>query len=130
MIQVAAAIIIKNGKCLIARRAPGQNLAGYWEFPGGKLEAGETPQDCLRRELMEELKITVSIRQFIAESRFVYPSGSIHLLAYQAVWESGELLLSVHDRWGWVSAKDMQDYAFPPADVPILEELLQGGWLR
>lgn len=129
LIQVAAAVIIKDNTCLIARRSPGQNLAGLWEFPGGKMEAGETPQDCLRRELREELAIDVTIGPFIAESRFEYSSGSIHLLAYQAAWIGGELTLSVHDAYAWVSGDQLYDYSYPPADEPILQALIKGGWL-
>ncbi|MDF2501854.1 MAG: mutator MutT protein [Anaerosporomusa subterranea] len=130
MIQVVAAVIIRGGRCLITRRSPGQNLAGLWEFPGGKLESGETHEDCLRRELREELAINISVGKFIAESCFGYPSGSIHLLAYQAAWESGQLILSVHDAFAWVSADELLDYNYPPADVPILQELIKGGWLK
>lgn len=130
MIQVAAAVIIKDSKCLITRRSPGQNLAGLWEFPGGKLEPGETPEGCLQREIREELAIDVTVGPLIAESRFGYPSGSIHLLAYQAAWKGGKLSLSVHDDYAWVSADKLLDYEYPPADIPILQELINGGWLR
>jgi 8-oxo-dGTP diphosphatase len=130
VIQVIAAVIIKDGQCLITRRAPGQNLAGLWEFPGGKLEPGETAEDCLKRELCEELSIKISVGQFIAESRFGYPSGSIHLLAYQATWESGQLQLSVHDDYAWVASDKLLEYSYPPADEPILQAIIQGSWLR
>ena len=130
MIQVAAAVIVKDGLCLITRRAPGQNLAGFWEFPGGKLEPGETAAQCLRRELREELSISIAVGDFIAESRFGYPSGSIHLLAYAARWESGTLTLSVHDAYAWVDAGKLLDYRYPPADAPILQAIIDGGWLQ
>ena len=130
MIKVVAGVVIKENKCLIARRSPGRNLAGLWEFPGGKLEAGETPQECLRRELREELEIDITVGSFVAESYFEYESGSIHLLAYQAAWESGELTLNVHDAYAWVSADQLLDYTYPPADVPVLQELVRGDWLR
>ena len=71
-IDVTAAIIRKNGKVLIARRARGQHLEGLWEFPGGKIENGETPEACLKRELFEEFGIDVRIGRFIAESCFSY----------------------------------------------------------
>ena len=129
MIQVAAAVIIKAGKCLIARRSPGLNLSGLWELPGGKLELGETPEECLRREIREELSIEISVGRFIAESRFGYPSGSIHLMAYQAAWRSGELQLTVHDQYVWVSEAELLSYTYPPADRPILDKLIEGGWL-
>jgi 8-oxo-dGTP diphosphatase len=101
-----------------------------WEFPGGKLEPGETPEDCLRRELREELAIEVSVGPLIAESRFDYASGSIHLLVYQAFWLKGQLMLSVHDAYAWVSEQQLGDYQYPPADLPIINTLIEGGWLR
>jgi len=64
-IRVTAGIIINNDKVLITRRAPNENFAGGWEFPGGKIEADETPEECLARELKEELNITVSVEDFV-----------------------------------------------------------------
>lgn len=128
MIQVAAGVIVKDGKCLITRRSPGQNLAGRWEFPGGKLEAGESPQECLCRELREELDIEVQVGLFIASSYHEYPGGSIQLKAYHVVWLGGELTLSVHDNFAWVTSTEFANYDFAPADIPILEVLSKGGW--
>lgn len=130
MIQVAAAVIIKKGQCLITRRAPGQNFAGMWEFPGGKLEPSETPEICLQREIYEELSIRVSVGSLIAESRYQYPSGVIHLLAYQTTWESGELKLSVHDDYAWVDSDTLLNYCYPPADKPILQAIIRDRWVR
>lgn len=130
MIKVAAAVVIQNKTCLITRRSPGQSLAGAWEFPGGKIEPGEIPEQCLVRELQEELSIKVSVGQFIGESRFEYPSGSIVLMAYQADWISGKLTLSVHDAYAWVTEQQLCLYNYPPADLPIIQALIDGGWLR
>jgi 8-oxo-dGTP diphosphatase len=123
--EVTAAIIRKNGRILIARRAAGENMAGGWEFPGGKLEAGETPEECLKRELSEELSITAQIGSFFCESIYHYPKGTIRLLAYFAEIVRGEISLSVHDQIAWVSADKLMTYGLLPADVPIAEKLAQ-----
>ena len=72
MKQVAAAIIFNKGKILVTRRAPGENLAGYWEFPGGKLEGSETPQECILRELREELGLHATAGDVLASSVYAY----------------------------------------------------------
>ncbi|MDU4961808.1 MAG: (deoxy)nucleoside triphosphate pyrophosphohydrolase [Sporomusaceae bacterium] len=128
-VTVAVAVVINAGRCLIARRAPGRHLAGFWEFPGGKLEGGETPACCLQRELLEELAIEVAVDAFIAESCFTYESVRVRLLAYTARWESGSLTLRVHDDYAWVDAAAMTDYRWPPANAPILRAIIDGGWL-
>ncbi len=121
--EVTAAIICKNDKILIARRAPGENMAGGWEFPGGKLEEGETAEECLKRELFEEFGITATIGSFFCDSIFSYPKGTIRLLAYFTEIIRGEICLSVHDQIAWVSAAELRLYSLLPADIPIAEKL-------
>ena len=84
MKDVTAAIIIDKERVLITRRAPGQKHEGGWEFPGGKVEYGETPEQCLKRELFEELVVETLIKDFIAESIYKYSKGLIRILAYKA----------------------------------------------
>lgn len=123
MKDVTAAVIFKDGKVFIARRAPGENSAGGWEFPGGKIEKGETPQECLKRELYEELGIKTEIGEFVAESIYEYPKGAIRLLAYRAEITDGEMRLSVHDAFRWVPANELHEYGLLPADVPVADKL-------
>jgi 8-oxo-dGTP diphosphatase len=73
MKKVAAAIILRSGRVLVTRRGPTENLAGCWEFPGGKLESDETPQECIIRELQEELGLSAIAKEIIAESVYTYP---------------------------------------------------------
>lgn len=94
MKEVTAAIIINNRKVLIAQRAEDQKLAGKWEFPGGKVEAGETPEECLKREIKEELGIKIEVDKFFAESIYQYNTGTIKLLAYKARWIDSEYKLA------------------------------------
>lgn len=122
--DVIAAVILNNeNKVLIARRAAGEKMAGGWEFPGGKPEEGETAEECLERELFEEFGIEVSVKGFFCESIYGYPQGAIRLLAYFAEIVRGDICLSVHDDYRWVSANELSGYGLLPADVPVAEKL-------
>ena len=119
MKDVTAAIIIENNKVLLTRRAPGENHAGWWEFPGGKVEPGEPPENCLRRELREELEIDAAIGKKLIENIHRYDTGAIRLMAYHATILSGTPCLHVHDEYQWVDVSDLNQYQLLPADVPI-----------
>ncbi|MBP2635494.1 MAG: ADP-ribose pyrophosphatase [Firmicutes bacterium] len=123
MIEVTAAIIQDKGKILIARRPIGDKLAGKWEFPGGKIEVGETPEECLRREIKEELNIKISVGHFFAESIYEYPNRTIQLKAYWCTWLSGEIELNSHDAIEWVEFASLSDYDFAPADLLFVDKL-------
>jgi 8-oxo-dGTP diphosphatase len=117
---VAAAIIRKNGSVLIARRSAGQKLAGFWEFPGGKVEEGETPEECLARELAEELGILTRIGEKCAESLHQYDHGNFRVVAYLVDCIGGEPRPTVHDRLDWVEIDDLRGYQLAPADIGTL----------
>jgi 8-oxo-dGTP diphosphatase len=123
MIDVAAAVIIENGKVLIARRRPGISQAGQWEFPGGKLKPGETPEQCLAREIREELGIAIAVGEFLGESIHAYPQKTIRLIAYRARLLGGNLKASDHDETAWVGVAELERYPFSPADRPFVELL-------
>jgi len=127
MLKVAAAILTLNGKVLIAKRKPDDKLANKWEFPGGKIEAGESPEECLRREMREEFKVDVSVGRFFGESRYHYEHADIHLMAYLARWEKGELEPTSHSEYRWVRIDDLDRYDFAPADKPIVKKLQENG---
>lgn len=122
--EVTAAILWNKGKILIGRRPVGDELANKWEFPGGKIEEGETPEQCLKREIREELGIIVEVGEFFAESTYAYPKGAIRLLAYFTRWERGEISPQVHKEIKWVPVNELQQYDLAPADIPIAEELI------
>lgn len=124
MKDVTAAIILKDGKVLITRRAPGENLAGSWEFPGGKIEPGETPEECLARELLEELDVHVTVGDKLGESIYDYENGSIRLIAYFADIFDGEINLTVHDAYTWEAPDNLSRYNFAPADIPLVQKLI------
>lgn len=125
MKNVAAALIINEGHILLTRRALGENLAGYWEFLGGKQEAGETIQQCTERELEEELSLRCIAGAVFMESIYVYDKGSINLVGVLVEAKRGPLSLSVHDKAEWVPFSKLLDYKLAPADIPIAEELVK-----
>lgn len=125
-IIVTAAVLEKDGRILIARRKRGHHLADKWEFPGGKLEEGETPEDCLRREMMEEFGIDVAIGELVGHSHHVYPHGKIDLLAYRVTHLSGDYQLHDHEEIRWVHPADLPSHDFSAADIPIVKLLLEG----
>jgi 8-oxo-dGTP diphosphatase len=123
---VTAAILIVNGRILIAKRRFGDRLPEKWEFPGGKVEKGETPEQCLRREMQEEFQIEVSIGKFLGESIYHYDHGSIRLIAYRTFWENGELIPKAHEDFAWVTVDQLEDFDFAPADLPFVSMLRRG----
>lgn len=126
MMLVTAAIIINNGLILIAQRAEDQKLAGKWEFPGGKIEPGETPEECLKREINEELGINIEVDEFFDKSIYQYDTGEIKLLAYKAQWIEGEYKLTVHSQIKWVEPCELENYDFAPADIHFIKRLKEG----
>jgi 8-oxo-dGTP diphosphatase len=125
---VTAAVIESDGNILIAKRKQGSRFAGKWEFPGGKLEKGETPEQCLKRELQEELAITTEVGDLICSSDYNYtPEFTIRLLAYRTTVISGVFNLNDHDEIRWVKPTDLAKYDFPEADKPIVDLLIKEG---
>ncbi len=123
MQTVTAAIMLKDDKVFIAQRGAGDRLAFKWEFPGGKLENGETPEECLQREMKEEFGIEVSIGKFFAESIYNYRHGTIRLVAYLTDWKSGDLKPVDHRDCRWVTIEELASYELAPADTPLAEKL-------
>ena len=121
---VTAAIIQNEGKYFIARRGPSEKLSGYWEFPGGKVEEGESLSDCLRRELKEELGISAKIGEVLTTSDYAYQHGDIRLVAMATEIVSGKLNLTVHDQSDWLSPLEILKLNLAPADVPVAKFLL------
>jgi 8-oxo-dGTP diphosphatase len=120
---VTAAIAMRDGRVLIARRRAGERLAGLWEFPGGKLEAGETPQSCLARELQEEFGVVARVGAFFMSSIHHYGDGAIDLRAYFVAWPDGSHPLHAHDAVAWVDPDALLAYPLAPADIPIAQGL-------
>jgi 8-oxo-dGTP diphosphatase len=123
MKEVTAAIILKENNILIAQRAAGENLAGKWEFPGGKIEPGETPQECLKREIREEFEVDIEVLDYFGESLYDYSSGTIKLIAFWCQWKAGDFILKVHSQIAWLNPRELEQYDFAPADIPLVKQL-------
>jgi len=126
-VPVTAAIIRKDNKVLIAKRKRAL-MGSPWEFPGGKAENNETLQECLKRELYEELGIEVEVGAFLCSHKHVLNCKSaIHLYAYEVTHLSGEFQLMDHEEIRWVAVDELERYNFPDADRMIIKFLLSGG---
>lgn len=122
---VAAALVDEDNRILIQRRPPGKQMARLWEFPGGKIETGETPEAALVRELEEELGITVEVSALSPTYFASHAHGDQHLLLLLytcRVWAGTPQLLFA-DTLAWVSATEMEAYDMPPADRPLVQYL-------
>jgi 8-oxo-dGTP diphosphatase len=125
MVKVVAGVMEEDGKVLIVRRGPHDRLAFKWEFPGGKIESGETPEEALSRELREELGIETEVGEFLCASRHAYPHLSVELLVYRVRHLAGEITLCVHDSLAWASPADLDGFDFPEANRKVIA-MLQG----
>ena len=122
-IRVAAGVLIHNGLVLIAKRKEGKHLAGYWEFPGGKIESTETPQTCLIREFKEEFDIDITVGDYITEHTHDYGDKLIHLTSYYVIRKSGKITLYDHAAIRWVHPKQLKQVKLSPADIPTAFQL-------
>jgi mutator protein MutT len=123
LIKVVAGIIQQNNKIMCARRRSGKHLAGYWEFPGGKVNASEPYEAALVRELEEELSITVQVGPHIGQSTYNYGGKSIQLHAYLCPKYKGAISLDSHDAICWLSLDELITLEWAPADIPLISQL-------
>ncbi|SDF76091.1 (deoxy)nucleoside triphosphate pyrophosphohydrolase [Sporomusa acidovorans] len=123
MKEVVAGLIKKNNKLLIARRTFPPELNGKWEFPGGKIERNETPQQGLEREILEEFNMRVCAKGNFISILHEHARGPINLLFYWAEWIAGDPVLIDHDMFVWVDIGDLNQYEFAPADSIVAQKL-------
>ena len=121
MVKVVCGIIYKEGRIFIARKKQGKPLAGFWEFPGGKIEQHESPEEALQRELQEELGMRVSIGDFLGSNVHQYASKKIKLLAYTCLFIDATLALTDHDQIEWVLPEELIHYQLAAADIPFID---------
>ena len=127
MVDVVAALIRDGERFLICKRPAHKARALMWEFPGCKVEAGESPQDALIRECMEELDITLDVGGLYMQVTHEYPDIQIRLSLYEAVIASGELRGKEHEALCWILPREIPDYEFCPADVDIIDRIRREG---
>ena len=127
MVDVVAALIRDGERFLICKRPAHKARALMWEFPGGKVEAGESPRDALIRECMEELDITLDVGELYMQVTHEYPDIRIRLSLYEAVIASGQLRGKEHEALCWILPREIPDYEFCPADVDIIHRIRREG---
>lgn len=123
VVEVAAALIQRDGRYLIARRREGTHLEGLWEFPGGKRRPGEGIEDCLKRELKEELDIEVEVHEEFKTIEYPYPDFRVRLRFFRCAIVGGEVRSKEGQAFRWVHPSEFDRYEFPPADAQLLHEL-------
>ena len=124
MITVVAALIEKDNKILIAKRSTGDsNVLGKWEFPGGKIEPGESSQEALKREIQEELGVSIVIDQFFCTAEYEYTSFHLTMHCYLCHIEVGEMMLHEHKSAKWLTSQSLDCVEWLPADLDVVKRL-------
>lgn len=123
IIEAAAGLIHRDGRYLIARRKSGAHLAGFWEFPGGKRETGESFSECLQRELFEELSVRIDLPIPYQIVRHSYQDKIVELHFFRCTIGQGEPVPLGCEEIRWVFPKELTQYTFPPADQAVIEAL-------
>ena len=124
VINVACAIIFKHDKILVAQRSEIMKLPLKWEFPGGKVGDNESAEECIHRELIEELNITISIKKSANSYVHDYGNFKINLIPFIAEYLSGDMILTEHKNAQWLSLSELSTLDWAPADLPILHDLI------
>lgn len=127
MLHVAAAIIRRGNEILICQRGPGGGCGGLWEFPGGKLEPGETPEQCVIRECREELGVEIRLKGLREQTSYQYPEKEIAFSFFEAELVSGDPCLRVHQAIAWRAPAQLLQYEFCPADRRLVRSLARQG---
>lgn len=123
VIDVVAALVWRDGRLLVTQRPAGAHLAGTWEFPGGKIEAGESAEAALAREVREEVDLAIEVGALRHELVHAYPEKTVRLAFFDCRWVSGEARhVGVADH-RWIECHELRSLEFPPADRQLLAEL-------
>lgn len=123
-IDVTCAIILFKDETLVVQRNEDMNLPLKWEFPGGKIEQGESEEECIKREIQEELNIEIELISKLTPSRFDYPNLSVQLIPFLAQYVKGEIKLSEHKQYLLLTKDKLKSLNWAEADIPILNEYL------
>ena len=124
---VTAALIRDEDRILIAQRGRSKRFGWKWEFPGGKVRVDETPEDCLQREIKEELNLEIQVEKHFHTTHHRYPDFDIELIAFWCSIIGGKLKLEEHEQVCWVTIHEMNDYSFVEADLDLIAALEEIG---
>ena len=122
-IRVVGAVFHDGERFLACRKKPGKPLEGHWEFPGGKIEPGETPEQALAREIREELNLIAEVGQKVTTTTYEYDFATIELTTFYCTLVDGDLRLTDHDDTKWVTSTEAAHLAWAPADIPAVEAI-------
>lgn len=125
MLEVTCAIIFKENKVLSAQRSANMKLPLKWEFPGGKVEPDETKEECLFREIKEELNIEITVSKELTTVEHHYPDFSLYLYPFICEFKSGKLEAKEHSQVKWERIENLMEYDWAEADVPVVKELME-----
>jgi len=125
VIEVVGAVILLEGRVLCVQRGPDGSLPGMWEFPGGKIEAGESPQEALEREIEEELRCRVSVGDEVNFIAHQYDFGDVHLRTFYCELAAGTPQLVEHSQLVWSDPRDLRVLDWAPADLPAVTAIEQ-----
>lgn len=124
-INVVGAVVVADGLVLCVRRGPGGALPGMWEFPGGKVEPGESPRQALEREIEEELRCTVAVGEEVTTTSHEYDFGVVHLTTYYCELLEGTPHLVEHAQLAWSAPHELLGLDWAPADIPAVKIVLR-----
>ena len=122
-VKVTCAIIIQDRKILVTQRGDRMARAGKWEFPGGKIEKNETAEECIVREIKEELNVDISISRWLKPVSHSYPDIKIKLIPCIAKIVSGKIKLNEHSNFRWITKEELNEQYWSPADIPVAQQL-------
>lgn len=122
-IRVVGAVFHDGQRFLACRKKPGKPLEGHWEFPGGKIEPGETPEEALAREIREELNLIAEVGQKVTTTTYEYDFATIELTTFYCTLVDGDLRLTDHDDTKWVTSTEAAHLTWAPADIPAVEAI-------
>ena len=125
VIEVVCGVILEGNKVLCVQRAETMSLPLMWEFPGGKIEKNETPEQCLHREIKEELGVTIEILEKLTNSFYDYGYIEIILIPYLCKYLGDEIILSEHKEFQWLLFSELTMLEWAPADVSIVKEIIK-----